>query len=58
MICSTNYSSVQLRVIFRGLKASYTRFATLLLSIELIQGNLLLLLLLEIRATYPRQLPH
>lgn len=55
MICSINYNSV--RVIFRGLKASYTPFATLLLSIEVIQGNFLLLLLLEIRATYTRQLP-
>lgn len=51
MICSTNCSSMQVRVIFRGLKASYTNFATLLLSIELIQGNILLLLLLELRAT-------
>lgn len=57
MICSTNYSSVPVRVIFRGLKESYTQFATLLLSIELIQGNLLLLLLIEIRAKYTRQLP-
>lgn len=56
MIYSTNYKSAQVGVIFGSLKARYTHFATLMLRTKLIQGNLLLSLLLEISATYTRQL--